>query len=156
MYWKISSFAALIGCIQANSFCETKSVGDKLGEKFSNIAQIEELGSDKLVMKSFKTCENGSKNLIGVQFTIVDQDDEANEIELEPIGVMSGNCRSLTVEGSPIDKVKASFNQNKETVSGIRYFKGENFVEYGTVLNPFEQWIFNEQNQMIGVQGYVD
>ena len=110
MYWKISSFAALIGCIQAGSFCETKSVGDNQGEKFSNLAQIEELGSDRFTLKAFKTCENGSKNLLGIQFTIVDKDDETNEIELEPIGTISGICRTLTVEGGPIDKIKASYN----------------------------------------------
>ena len=82
-------------------------VGREVGTPFSNRVEIEAL--DGYIFHSFETCENGSGDMVGMQYFLVSMTDENDVVPLSPIGEMSGICRSLVLAG-PLDKFKASYS----------------------------------------------
>ena len=82
-------------------------VGREVGTPFSNREEIEAL--DGYIFHSFETCENGSGDMIGMQYFLVSKTDENDIVPLSHIGEMSGICRSLVLEG-PLDKIQASYS----------------------------------------------
>ena len=64
--------------------------------------------------------------MVGIQFTVVDKDDETKVVELEPMGDISDElyCRVLTIVSGEIEKIKATYDEIEEAISGIRYYKG--------------------------------
>ena len=41
------------------------------------------------------------------------------------------SCRTMKLADGGIDKVRASFNDTEKAITGIRYFKGIRFVNFG-------------------------
>ena len=61
-------------------------------------------------------------------------DSSGEEIELTPIGDLSGNCKGLRLNGA-IDSIQAS--NDGTAVTAIKYFKGTSSVSYGTLDADF-------------------
>ena len=73
------------------------------------------------------------------------------------MGIMEGwgvDCRTLELSG-PIEKIRASWSENDQAVSAIRYFKGRNSLTYGNLLTPFSEWEFSETNVLFGIHGQM-
>ena len=128
-------------------------VGRQVGTPFSNKEEIE--GLEGYVFHSFETCENGSGDMIGIQYTLVSKTDQNDIVPLSPMGNMSGICRSLILEG-PLEKIKASYSSNDKAVNAIKYYRGDASITYGTLLNPNIEWNFDESNSLIGIYGYME
>lgn len=58
-------------------------------------------------MKSFNTCEDDREDMVGIQFTLVDKDDDSKVVLLEPMGDVSSGltCRDLKLTSGPIPKI---------------------------------------------------
>ena len=86
-------------------------------------------------MQSFKTCEDEREDMVGLQFTVVDKDDESKIFELQAMGDVSDelNCRVLTIVSGEIERIVASYDDIEEAISGIRYYKGMRFVSFGFI-----------------------
>ena len=99
-------------CIEANCLIKTDTYGIEKGQRFSNYDEIDQLGSEQFVMKSFKTCEDSREDMVGLQFTLVDKDDPTNTVKLAPMGDVSDSldCRELTISSGPIVKIMASYS----------------------------------------------
>ena len=153
----ITAISALVTCTQANCLIETETYGIEKGQRFSNYDEIEQLGSDQFVMKSFKTCEDNREDMVGLQFTLVDKDDASNTVKLAPMGDVSDSldCRELTISSGPIVKILASYSQNDKAISGIRYYNSNTYVMFGKLISPYEEWVFDDKNVLIGAQGWV-
>ena len=97
--------------------------------------------------------------MVGIQFTVVDKDDETKVVELEPMGDISDElyCRVLTIVSGEIEKIKATYDDIEEAISGIRYYKGERKVSFGFIDEEAEnyEWDFDKQNKLIGAQGHI-
>ena len=73
-------------------------------------------------------------------------------IELDPIGeIVYGNCRTLELTGE-INSIKASVGANK--VKSVRFIKGTTSLEFGTLHSTQKEWLFDENNVLIGVYGH--
>ena len=143
----IPSLVALVTCTKANCLVELYGIGIEEGEKFSNYDQIEAIGSEQYVMKSFNTCEDDREDMVGIQFTLVDKNDDNKVVQLEPMGDVSSGltCRELKLTSGPIPKIQASYSDEDRAVNGIKYFnKANKFVEFGTVLGNYQEWVFDE------------
>ena len=149
---------ALVTCTQANCLIESYTIGIEEGIRFSNYDQIEELGSEQYVLKKFKTCENRREDIVGLQFTVVNKDDPADEVELEPVGDVTSDglsCRNLKLSDGRIEKIRAGFNNTEKAITGIRYFKGVAFVKFGDMNGSEQEWYFDSDNELIGAHGYI-
>ena len=68
---------------------------------------------------------------------------------------MSGNCQTLELSG-PIERIKASYSNDKRSVSSVQYYKGGIKKTYGTLLNSYRTWTFGDSNVLLGLHGKVD
>ena len=150
--------AALVTCTQANCLIESYTIGIEEGTRFSNYDQIEELGSEQYVLKKFKTCENRRGYIVGLQFTLVNKEDADDTVELEPNGDVTSDglaCRNVKLTDGRIDKIRASYNRTEEAITGLRYFKGLRFINFGDMDGIEQEWTFNSDNELIGAHGYI-
>ena len=149
---------ALVTCTQGNCLIESYSIGIEEGARFSNYEQIEELGSEQYVLKKFKTCENRREDIVGLQFTVVNKDDPEDTVALEPNGDVTSDglsCRNLKLTDGRIDKIRVAFNRTEKAITGIRYFKGLRFVNFGDMNGNEQEWQFDGDNELIGAHGYI-
>ena len=149
---------ALVTCTQANCLIESYSIGIKEGVRFSNYGQIEELGSEQYVLKKFKTCENRREEIVGLQFTVVNKDDPADTVALEPNGDVTSDglsCRNVKLTDGRIDKIRSAYNSTEKAITGMRYFKDKRFIGFGDMNGNEQEWSFNGDNELIGVHGYI-
>ena len=125
------SLTFLATCKAACLYVNPLTIGDDdLGEPFSNLPEIEALSNpENYKLEILKNCEEqlyDDEDLVGIQFTLASRTDPSDIIELSPIGDVSGdNCRTLTLVDPPLDTIKASYSLNSESVSAIRYYKGD-------------------------------
>ena len=112
------------------------------GELFSNLAEIEAIGASSATFQSFTTCIDSDGAMRGTQYTLLSA--SGDQIPLTAIGNMSGTCQTLTLEGSPIEKIRASYAQSQSGVSAIKYYKGGISKTYGTLLSSYNEWTFTE------------
>ena len=75
---------------------------------------------------------------------------EAKEVELSPIGNISGNCRTLELEGG-LDGIKASMS-TYDYISSVVYLKGDKKVSYGPI-DTYTSWTFSDSDPLIGLYG---
>ena len=85
----------------ASAYCLTESTqmtGVEEGEVFSNKAEIEALGRVvNYSLHSFINCVDDNDDLAGIQFLL--QSQTGKVVELEAMGDMSGNCKTLELSG---------------------------------------------------------
>ena len=65
---------------------------------------------------------------------MVNKYEPVDSVKLEAMGDVTSdglNCRNLKLVDSLIDKVRVSYNSTEEVITGIRYFKGLRFVNFG-------------------------
>jgi len=67
-------------------------------------------------LDGFTVCTDGDDKVVGLQLFLSETpylvDDIAHQLNLEPIGVMSGDCRGTRLSG-PVDAIKAASKRNK-------------------------------------------
>ena len=86
----------------------------EIGDAFSNTDQIVLNAHDDSRVTEFTTCVDKSDMLVGVQFVLYSEENEAT-LRLDPLGRVEGDdivCRTLELT-SPFDKIRASFLQEK-------------------------------------------
>ena len=59
------------------------------------------------------------------------------------MGKMRGTCQSLELSG-PLIMIKASYKKSSKIVNSIKYFRSATAKTYGTLLDPYETWGFDE------------
>ena len=68
---------SLISTVNGASFCESFTItGVDEGEKFSNRAELEALGTDNVSFHSLTTCVSEQGNVLGTQFIILNSEGE--------------------------------------------------------------------------------
>lgn len=67
---------------------------------------------------------------------------------------MTGDCRTLTLEGGGFEKIRASFSQDEARVNAIRFDKDGKKIEYGELTdNGYTEWTFTEEKPLLGLYG---
>ena len=131
------------------------SVGVKEGIVISNLEEIEALGLDSWRLHAIKTCEDSEGDVSGIQFILAYVDfDETEVTRLTPIGDMTGNCQELSIVGE-IDQIRASYSRRSESVNSIKIIKDEKSKTYGTLLTPYKEWVFGDDQLLMGLHGRV-
>ena len=95
---------------------------------------------------------------MGIEFTVIDKDDNDNSVTLETFGSVSlrkVTCRNLVLTDGGLDKISVYYDSTEEKIAGVRYFKGERFVSFGNSNGEVKDWYFDSKNELIGVHGYV-
>ena len=68
---------SLISTVNGASFCESFTItGVDEGEKFSNRAELEAIGTDNVSFHSFTTCVSEQGNVLGTQFIVLNSEGE--------------------------------------------------------------------------------
>ena len=68
---------SLISTVRGASFCESFTItGVDEGEKFSNRAELEALGTEDISFHSFTTCVSEQGDVLGTQFIVLDSEGE--------------------------------------------------------------------------------
>ena len=68
------------------------------------------------------------------------------------IGVMRGDCETMSLTG-PIETVRSSYSETNGAVTSIWYYKGDQKKTFGTLLNSYQTWDFNDSNYLVGLHG---
>ena len=68
---------------------------------------------------------------------------------------MEGKCQVLTISGN-IEKVAVSFSQNSRSINSVRYTKGSQSKTYGTMLQGYKEWNFDDSKLLLGLQANVE
>ena len=58
---------------------------------------------------------------------------------------MIGNCKILTLLG-PIESIKASYSNNQEAVTAVKFYRASASKTYGTLLSKHAEWQFDPTN----------
>ena len=110
------------------------------------------------MLEKFITCQDRNKNIVGIEFTVVNKDDDNDSVTLETFGSVSlrrVTCRNLVLTDGRLDKISVYYDGTEEKISGVRYFKGERFVSFGNSDGVVKDWYFDSKNELIGVHGYL-
>ena len=110
------------------------------------------------MIHSFTVCVDGGDDVVGIQFAVKEISDESNTVDLTPMGSMTGECNTLRLKSAsgPIEKIKASYSTDEESVTAVRFYKGDIKKSYGALGRPSVTWEFGGTNKLIGVHGRLD
>ena len=110
------------------------------------------------MIHSFTVCVDGGDDVVGIQFAVKEISDESNTVDLTPMGSMTGDCNTLRLKSAsgPIEKIKASYSTDEESVTAVRFYKGDIKKSYGVLERPSVTWEFDDTNKLIGVHGRLD
>ena len=120
-------------------------------EELSNQSEIEALGVGDYTLYSLTVCEKNDK-VVGHQYTLVNKSDDSDIVELSAMGRMRGDCQTLILQG-PIDKVRASFKDEDDSVSAIKYFRGRTSKQWGRASRDYQEYVFSAEQPVIGLWG---
>ena len=124
---------------------------------FSNNAQLtKDYMSEDMRLYSFTTCENADGNITGLQFFLsesqyLEHPEDEQLITLDPLGKMTGNCQTMTLQGH-LDKIEASYNE-ENGVHGLRFYRDGKYKDYGKLSDDTVTWDFTDDKPLLGLYG---
>ena len=109
-------------------------------------------------LDGFVTCYNSDGAIVGLQFFLSDTpylgQGYAKLLNLDPIGVMTGDCGSFRFP-APVTGVKAASKKNKG-IQGLEFYYADKVAKVGDMdgwkVNT-QSWSFTEENALMGVYG---
>ena len=133
-------------------------IGQGVGDFISNADILSSLAvTEDMRLHSMTVCTNENDKLDGLNFHVAENaysDSPGERVELGAIGKMEGNCKTLRLKQG-IDRIRASdtVRVRVKIVEDIMFYSGQHALTIGEVEEDFTQWIFSEQNPLIGVYG---
>lgn len=77
--------------------------------------------------------------------------ESTERFEMGAIGNMDGECTSLQLTGG-LDRIRA-YDGALPGVRNIRFYRGNLAKTYGKIQDQFTQWLFTEENPLVGIYG---
>jgi len=69
---------------------------------------------------------------------------------------MSGdNCETMFVPAGGINKIQASYSDDNNSITAIKFYKEDGAKTFGDLDNSYEEWTFSQGDRLMGIKGYL-
>lgn len=150
VFWSFQVAAYPTDCLAFKEQWPKEMTGDAVsGEQILSTEVTENM---EMYMRKITTCVDEFDQVIGLQFQLVSQLNEA-VFDLPSIGTIDGTCDTKNLFEADIQKVKVS--QSKSVLNAIHFFNKEGVtLAYGSLdSDNLKEWNFSDELELIGLYG---
>ena len=133
-------------------------VGQGVGDFHSNADILASSAiTEDMRLHSLTVCQDENLKLAGLNFHLAENaytDLPGDRVDLGAIGKLEGTCKTLKLSQS-VDRIRAidRVRSRVKIVEDILILSGQYALSIGEVDGDFTQWVFDENEPLVGVYG---